>query len=112
MEEVVLALGLLAAVYGIGDLIGRLAFRLLFPRHGRQYLVVPVNGQPVEYAARRLSAIRRFLPVGNTEPLLLDDGLDEEERALARRVCEELGLAFYSREALLDGLQERETVVQ
>lgn len=117
MEDVLLVVGMLLAVYGLCDLVGRLAFRLLFPKNRHRYLLVPLCGaqSDVEYTARDLSAAHRFFPSQRAEPLLLDCGLDEESRQLAVRVCEELGMLLCCREdlceILTEGLQERQDMV-
>ena len=114
MEEVALAVGLLAAVYGIADLIGRIAFYLLFPRRKGAYVVVPLCGDDpaVEYTARRLAMLCRFLPSGDSMPLLLDCGLGEDDRALAVRLAEELSIEFYTVQEWMNGLQENEIMIQ
>ncbi len=114
MEEVALAVGLLAAVYGIADIIGRVTFFLLFPRRRRPYVVVPLGGDDpaVEYTARQLVAFCRFSPANGGKPLLLDCGLDETQRILARQLCAELAIEFCTVQEWMNGLQEEETVIQ
>ncbi len=112
-EELALALGMLAALYGVADIIGRLAFRLLFSKKGgQQYLLVPLSGEQrdAEYIVRRLSATHRFFPSGAVRPLLVDCGMDAQSREVTGRVCAELQLSVCPQEELPEilssGLQE------
>lgn len=113
-EDIAMVLVVLAALYGIADLIGRLAYRLLFGRRGKQYLLTPLVGgrEDMEYRVRQLAAMRRFFPHNAIRSLVVDCGLNHEEQQLTQRLCNELRLDFCSAEEILHiGLQEVENTV-
>lgn len=117
MEQIALIVGVILAIYGLMDLIERLAFWVLFPKGERGYRVIPLAGRcdGVEYIARRIEAERRLHAFKNDPVLLVDCGLEEESRRLALRVCEQLQLRFCEGEKfgemLTAGLQEKENVL-
>ena len=113
-EDIAMVIVIVAALYGVADLMGRLAYRILFAKGGRQYVVVPLTRgrEDAEYAVRRLGATRHFFPHGTVYPLLVDWDLGEEEQQLTQRLCDELRLEVCRREELgeilLTGLQEEQ----
>lgn len=117
MQELALIVGMLLAVYGLMELVERLAVRLLFSGERVWYGVVPLSGEgeDVEYRIRQAFARYRLSPVKGAEPVFLDCGLTERGRALAEAVGTRLGISVYRQEEwfemLSGGLQERETVV-
>lgn len=117
MKEIAMLIGLSAAVYGLSELIARVAFRLLFPKKGRDCWVVALCGRPedAEYTVRRLSIQRRLSLTDAADAVILDCGMDEQSRESVMRLCGETSSRLYTAEEfckmLSAGLQESEEVV-
>lgn len=97
---------MLLAVYGLADLVWRLACFLVYP-HRVGVLVVPMTGDRED--AEQLA--RAVLARGEGRPIVLDCGLTPESAALTREVCGKLGLTFAEEkeweQILKTALQER-----
>lgn len=109
MEELVWVATMVAALYGIADLIERLAFRIIYGNGNRHYLVLfsRKGCEDTEYAVRRLAAARRFFPLGyHTTTLLLTTGKPDDSLI---GLCERLHIKPCTEkefnEMLTDGLQ-------
>lgn len=87
-EMVGCALVMLAAVYGVVDLIGRWLCRRVFaPFHGG-YFVIPLTGDEcTEYAVRHGKLLCRYLPCGNVRVVVVDNGTATDETCI---LCERL----------------------
>lgn len=92
-ENILLVAVLLLALYGCTELIRHVAERLLTPSKAcGGVLVIPLSGHhnDIEYIVRCAAARRRW----GAEPatvLLIDNGMDAQTKALAEKVCSELG---------------------
>lgn len=112
LREMVIVAVMILALYGIADLIQRLAFRLLYGKGKEQFLLVPATGENDggEYAARRLLATHRFLPpCDNTRLLLVCYGSVREG---VSRLCDLSGIKICAakdlQEILRSSLQSTE----
>ncbi len=108
-QDLAIVAVLVLALYGVADLIERVVFHFLFGKGGRQYLLVPLASSQTdgEYAVRRLTAARRFLPpCDKTVPLVVQYG---EGRSELSRLCETVGAEYigaeHLKEIIADGLQ-------
>lgn len=113
-EEIALALGMVAAVYGVAELMIHVSFWLLFggkQEDGCLILCAPVDEQGIEYAARKLSAVHRFIPIRSKAIVLVKDSNIQWIQTL----CRELELDCCSKEEfaemLFGGLQEGKNAV-
>ena len=88
MQEWLWAVVMLLAVYGLADLVWRLACFLVYP-HRVGVLVVPMKGERED--AERLA---RAAVAHGGRPIVLDCGLTPESAVLTHKVCEKLGLTF------------------
>ncbi len=97
--------------YGTIDLLLRAVYAVLFSADKlTQYHAVFVSrcGSDAQNILFRIKLQRFFLPKGSP-PILVDCGLDEKDRLLFERLCEENAVTFCCREEFLkltdDGLQ-------
>ena len=117
MEKAALVFGVIMAVYGMMDLIERLAFWFLYPKGCSRYWVVPLCGrnEDVEYTVRCMAAERDACAYPSEKILLVDYGMDEESSRLAERICAELGVCFCTKEKMGEmiatRLQGKETMI-
>ena len=84
MEQALMAVGMIAALYGIGDWIWRLVTCWLFSKQpSGEWVVVPLHGDAVtaEFAVRRWLSSRE-----RVRCLLVDCGLTDRGKQLAERV--------------------------
>ena len=106
MQEWLWAAMMLLAVYGLSDLVWRLACFLVYPRQVG-VLVIAMRGERGD--AERLA--RASLARGRERVVVLDCGLTPESAALTRTVCAKLGLTFAEekdwKQILKIALQER-----
>ncbi len=98
--------------YGAIDLLLRAVFAVWFSADKpTQCHAVFVSGErtDIETVILRIQMQRFFLPKGAVEWLVVDCGLDEEDRALFARFCGENGIRFCSEEEFVklaeNGLQ-------
>lgn len=116
-EDIAMVLVILAALHGAADLIFRMAFRVLFGKCEHLYLTMLLSGDKddAEFHIRRLAAIRRFFPSGHVKAITIDRGVDEEQKAIAQKLCNELRVDMYNEkewwQMLTDGLQIQENTV-
>ena len=98
-EYVWLAVVLLLALYGLTQGVGRLMLWMWRPRRPQPaVLILPVSGhcEDVEHTVRGALARQHWVTGGGAgRVLLLDAGMDEPTRDLARAVCARLpGVEF------------------
>lgn len=105
MQEWLWAGVMLLAVYGLSDLVWRLACFLVYP-HRVGVLVVPMKGDREDAERLARAAVAR-----GERPIVLDCGMTPESAALTREICEKLGVAFAQQkeweQILKTALQER-----
>ena len=95
---------LVMAAYGAADLIERLAYRLVFANMAPLYCVAMLGKKgDAEFFIRKAAAERKRMPP-DRQWVIVDCGLEEEERALAKRLCEELRLNFCERSSFFEFL--------
>lgn len=82
------ALVMLAAVYGVMDLLCRLICRRWFSAFHGGYFVVPLTDDAcTEYAVRHAKLLGRFLPRGDVRVVVVDNG---EATEMTWQLCQRL----------------------
>ena len=94
-ETIFFVMVMLLALYGCVEIIRQLSLRILSPvKSIASVLVIPIAGHrtDMEYIVRSAATQRRFAsPPVHYRVLLMDTGMDTETKAMAERVCREVG---------------------
>ncbi|MBO5928742.1 MAG: hypothetical protein J6Q42_01845 [Clostridia bacterium] len=97
MKTVLMVMMMVLVLYAVADLIFRLAFRFLFAgvkQKGYYVLSLGKGAEEAEYAVRCTAALRWFFPFKNLQAVVVDCGMDTENRLVTATVCEDLQLTF------------------
>ncbi len=91
-----LSLVMLAAVYGVVDLLSRFVCRRWFSAFHGGYFVIPLTDDGcTEYAARHGKLLRRLLPCGDVRIVVVDSGAATDA---TRLLCERLQVELVTAE--------------